>query len=202
MIAAHWDRIKLHKPPRNKRQLPKSFAEVVLKGDQPRPSADLVDRFGLPQIFADWYVSQTKFFKWLRSLRNRMAHGGSSAAKILYCAERGYAIHRGEKPWCDLYDWPKEVELQNGLVPIRPALCAMIWNTVTVTDSFAQVLEHTIELPNPLFPGLCYYSRGYHDREFHQIGDVLHNSWWCDTRAPELPIEDKPQAPIPPGPSA
>jgi hypothetical protein len=202
MIAAHWDRIRLHKPLKSKRQLPKSFADVVLKGDQPRSSEELIEKYGLPKVFADWYVSQTRFFKWLRSLRNRMAHGGGSPVKILFCAERGYAIQRGEKPWCDLYDWPKEVEVQNGLVPIRPAICTIIWNTVTVTDSFAQVLERTIEFPKELFPGLKYYSRGYHDREFHQIGEVLTNSWWCDTRLPDQPIEDKPQAPIHPKPTA
>jgi prepilin-type processing-associated H-X9-DG protein len=131
-----------------------------------------------------------------------MAHGGGSPVNILFCDERGYAIQRGEKPWCDLYDWPKEVELQHGLVPIRPAICAIVWNTVAVTDSFAQVLERTIQLPKELFPGLKYYSRGYHDREFHQINEVLKNSWWCETRLPDQPVENKPQAPIPPEPSS
>jgi len=197
MIAAHWERIKLHEPPKHKRPLPKSFADVVLKGDTPRTANEIMDRYGLPKIFAVWYVAQTQFFVWLRLLRNRMAHGGDSAVNALFCDKRGYAIRRSEKPWCELYDWPKEVELQNELVPIRPALCAIVWNAVTVTDSFAKVLERTIELPKDLFPGLRYYSRGYHDREFYQIGEVLHNSWWCETRLPNPPYEQKPQAPIP-----
>ena len=196
MIAAHWDRIELHSSTTRKRSLPKSFADMTLKGEEPRTSDELLQRYGLPKSVGDWYVSQTPFFKWLRSLRNRMAHGGSSPVQLLFCNERGYAIQRGEKPWCELYDWPKEVELQNGLVPIRPAICTIIQNTVAVTDSFSQLLERTIQLPKELFPGLKYYSRGYHDREFHQIGEVLENSWWCEKRLPDLLVENKPQAPI------
>lgn len=196
MIAAYWDRIKLREPTRNKKQLPKSFADMVLKKDEPRTSDELVDKYGLPKIFGDWYASQTSFFKWLRSLRNRLAHAGGSPIDAIFCHERGYAIQRGEKLWCELYDWPNEIEAQNNLVPIRPAICAIIQNTVAATDSFAQILERTIQLPNELFPGLKYYSRGYHDLELHQIGEVLKNSWWCETRMPELPVENKPQAPI------
>jgi hypothetical protein len=129
-----------------------------------------------------------------------MAHGGGSAAKIIFCDERGYGIFRSEKYWRDLYDWPKEVEVENGIVPIRPAICAIVRNTITVTDSFADVLERIIQLPKELFPGLKYFSRGYHDNELRQIDEVLKHSWWCETRLPDEQYDNKPQAPIPPDP--
>lgn len=198
MIAAHWERITLFEPAKHKRSLPKSFADMALKGDTPRTSEELQEKYGLPKILADWYVSQTLFFKWLRLLRNQLAHGGHSPVQLLFCTERGYAIHREEKPWCDLYDWPKDVELPNGLVPIRPAICAIIHSTVLATESIAEIFERTIQFPKELFPGLKYFSRGYHDREYHQIGEVLRDSWWCETRMPVLPPENMPQAAIAP----
>ena len=117
--------------------------------------------------------------------------------KLLYSTERGYAIHRNEKHWRELYDWPKEVELPNELVPIRPLLCTIIWNVVRATETFAQVLERTIQLPEPLFPGLRFYSRGYYDRELDEIPHVMHNSWWCDAEAtPKLAIDPPVQSPV------
>jgi hypothetical protein len=180
MIAAHWNRIELFEKPKHKRKLKSSFADIVLHGETIRTSEQITERFGLPKFFADWYVSQAPFFVSLRRLRNEMAHGGNVAVKGLYSTERGYAIHRWEKPWCSFYEWPKDVELPNQLVPIRPVLCSIISKVIAATDSFAQVLEGTIHLPNPLFPGFYFFSRGYYDRELSEISQVLEHSWWCD----------------------
>jgi hypothetical protein len=180
MIAAHWSRIELYEKPKHKKKLPSSFGDVVLHGDTIRTSEQITEKYGLPKYFADWYVAQAPFFASLRRLRNEMAHGGNVAVKALYSTERGYAIHRWEKPWCSFYEWPTEVELPNQLVPIRPVLCSIISKVIAATDSFAQVLEGTIQLPNPLFPGFHFFSRGFYDLELSEISDVLEHSWWCD----------------------
>jgi hypothetical protein len=102
-------------------------------------------------------------------------------SKLCIPSERGFAICRREKPWCKFYDWPKESELPNELVPLRPLLCTFVWLMIGVTDSFAHILRKTIQLPGEIFPGLNYYSRGHHDQEFLKIPKVLENCWWCDT---------------------
>jgi hypothetical protein len=181
MIAGHWDRIELLDKSVKKQKLPKSFADVLLHKETLRTSEEITKRYGLPKPFADWYVENAKFFMFIRTLRNRLAHSGHSPIEALFCTERGFAIFRKERHWCELYDWPKEVELPNELVPLRPVLCTMVWAIVAATDTFAQILTKTIVLPGELFPGLRYFSRGYHDHEFIKMDKVLEHSWWCDT---------------------
>jgi hypothetical protein len=186
MIRAHWKRIELFDKSRKKKNLPKSFADVVLHGNTPQTGERIASRYGLPDAFATWYTSQTDVFVVLRKLRNDLNHGGSRAVTTVFSTDRGFAIHRKDKPWCELYDWPQEVELPNDLVPIRPALCSMIYRTIESTSSFANVFENTIQLPKPLCPGLEYFSRGRSDRQLWEMAEVVKNSWWCDTHA-ELP---------------
>lgn len=183
MIAAHWERCVQCEKPRQKRKLPSSFREMVFHKNQIQTAEQLHDRFGLPREFADWYVAQSEFFLWLRKLRDKMAHGGNAAVEILFCTELGYAIQRGERHWCELYDWPKSVELTNELVPIRPLICTIISKAIHATETFADVLERTIQLPPPLFPNLQYFSRGYFDRELSEIPHVIRKSCWCATEA-------------------
>lgn len=186
MIASLWERIDLLDRSVRKKRLPKSFADILFRNNACRSVEDIVGTYGLPLTFAKWYVSQAPFFGRLRSLRDAMAHGGRNAVDLLFAAERGFAIQRGHDLWCGFYEWPKAVELPNQIVPLRPALCAIIQNVIAATDSFAKLLEESIVLPDPLFPGLSFFSRGCHDQEFHEIDDVLRHSWWCDTHNHEL----------------
>jgi hypothetical protein len=183
MFAKHWEKVELKDTSIRKRKLPKSFADVVLHGDRIRTDKEIMDKYGLPQSFANWYLAHAQFFVQIRTLRNAFDHRGETACKVVFCTERGFAIHREEPQWCTFYDWPKEAELRNELVPLRPVLNMILANLINVTDTLAQVLDYVIQLPKPYFPNLHYFTRGHYDREFKEMGDVLKNCLWDDTEA-------------------
>jgi hypothetical protein len=191
IIGIHWKRIELMEKPKHKRDLPKSFADVVLHGDRPRTLEEIEEKWGLPKFLAEWYVAETDFFFWLRSLRNRLAHGGNDAVESIFTTERGFALSRREKPWCELYDWPVECELPNQLVPVRPVVATIIWSTIIATETFTQNLTKYIKFPDEIYPGLNYYSRGFHDQELAELHHVIDGSAWCDTRLKMEPFDDK-----------
>lgn len=182
MIGSLWERIELKDKSVRKKPLPASFRAVMYQSKALLSAPEITKKYGLPPAFAEWYLSQEKFFMALRDVRDRIAHRGDEAMEIVFSTERGHAIRRNEPIWGELYDWPLAVELPNQLVPLRPLLHSVIARVIKVTDSFADVLEGTIGLAQELYPGLRLFSRGYHDSELAQMEDVLKHSWWCDTR--------------------
>ena len=183
IIALQFKRTDFHDKSQKKKDLPKSFADVIYKSNVRQTPEQIAKRFGMPMVFAEWYASKADFFDKLRYLRNVMAHGGSSAIDLLFVTERGFGIYRHEKHWSDFYDWPQGVELKNDIVPLRPVLNAIIWSVLTTCHSFAELLQRTIQLPKELFPGFRFYTRGHYDRHFAEMETVLRNSMWCDTDA-------------------
>lgn len=197
IIGVIWKDIELKDKPKHKKALPKSFADVLFRSNEEQSAMDISARFGLIPALSEWYVSQRPFFVELRSLRDKMAHGGRESIDTLFSTERGFAVSRTERPWCLFHDWPAEVELPNQLVPLRPALCAMVKKAVEACDSFATVLLQNIGIPRPLFPSLHYFSRGYSDRELTRIEDIITKSLWCYKAHPAAmePASSSPDAP-------
>lgn len=183
IIAAHLKRIRFHDAGLKRRELPKSFADVIYKSNVRQTAEQIAGRYGLPIVLGQWYASTADLFEKLRYLRNVMTHGGSNAVEILFTTERGFGIFRSEKHWSDFYDWPVEVELKNRIVPLRPVVCAIVWSVIATCNSFAQLLESRVQLPKELFPGLRFFSRGYHDKHLSEVETVLRHSLWCDTDA-------------------
>lgn len=175
LISDHWRMIKLQDGS-NKQELPKKrFAKMV--DGSPTPG-QLTSRYGLTDQFSQWYVDQEPFFAQLKSIRDRLMHNGANL-ELLYMTERGMAVQKEQKPFSDLYQWPADVEIQNGLVPLRPVLCKVIFSTIEACNSFARVLAEHIAVPLPVAPGLQFYSRGYHDRELASLESCIETASWC-----------------------
>jgi hypothetical protein len=180
IVVAHWAAISVSGQ-RHKRQLPGSFGSVVLHEERPRTTQEIEDKYCLIAPLAQWYSAHTSLFLTLRALRDKIVHSGAEPADIIFTTDRGFAIPRREKPFCDLYDWPPECELPNQLVPLRPVLCTIVQSTRNACDGFAKVLTENIQLPPEAAPGLHYYSRSTHDNELSQIDAVLAKSLWDDS---------------------
>jgi len=180
LVAAQWERIELFDKSKKKQKLPPSFRSVLFHEGKLQNAEQIANKYGLPMVMAEWYVQQAEFFLLLRDIRDKMTHSGRELVEFLFVTERGFAILRDERPWCQFHDWPEECELPNRLVPLRPVVCAIIKKVIGTCDSFAHMLEKTIQLPGELFPGMIFYSRGYHDHELAQIEDAIEHSWWCD----------------------
>lgn len=179
IITDVWERIKLDDPPAKKRSLPESFNDVLYHSNAEQSAEQITAKYGIPLLLSQWYVDQRPFFARLKQLRDKMAHRGSEVVHHVFSTERGFAVGRDDWPWSEFHQSPPEVELPNKLVPLRPILCAIIMKTFDACDSFACLLEHTIGLPKPLYPGFTYFSRGYADRDLNSIPRVVENSLWC-----------------------
>lgn len=180
-VAAHWDRIHISNAT-GKRQLPKSFADVVLSANELRLAEQIQAKYGLFPAMVEWYTKYAAFFLKLRIMRDRLVHGGNKAVDLLFVTDRGFAISRDLKPFCDLYNWPTEVELPNRLVPLRPVLCTIVKTVRQACDDFGEVLASFVKLPPEMMPGLKFYSRGLHDRELVAVDAVVSQSLWCDAQ--------------------
>ena len=180
VIAHHWGNIRIGgaKP---RKTLPKSFADVILHKDAILSSTDIQRKYDMLPAIADWYVKQASFFLCLRSLRDRIVHGGINAVEMLFVTERGFAINRGQEPYCNLYQWTVDCDLPNSLVPLRPVLCNVIRKVRDVCDSFAAVVQGVGKFPGDLAPSLKFFSRGCHDNELSNVDRVVDDCLWDDT---------------------
>lgn len=186
VISAHWASIKVAGQ-RHKRKLPGSFSDVIRQGDRLRTAEEIAEKYSLSPSLADWYSAQAPFFMVLRSLRDKVMHGGALPAETLFVTDRGFAIFRDLKPFSELYQWPVECELPNHLVPLRPVVCRIIQSTRDACDSFAKYLLDNVQLPPEIAPGFRYYSRGEHDCELTLVPKILKDSLWCDAcSSPEV----------------
>jgi hypothetical protein len=161
-------------------ELPRSFADITVHGDRPLSTDEIAAKYRLPRPLAEWYSSRAAFFVILRGLRDAVHHHGENAVKLLFCTDRGFGIPRGLEPFQKLHDWPIECELPNQIVPLRPALCSIVHQTIETCSSFADLLTSQFGLPPELLPGLFLYLRGEYDEELCRINDVLKRSLWCD----------------------
>ena len=167
------------------KQLPKSYADIVLHANNPRTATEITDKYGLPMAISEWYVKHLGFFLGLRKLRDSIVHGGADAVKILFVTERGFAITKDQRPYCELYQWPVERELPNGLVPLRPVICLIVQKTIDASSEFADVIQSVVHFPPELAPGFRLYSRGHFDQELSEMPEAVSTAGPGDGGWPE-----------------
>jgi hypothetical protein len=168
IISRIWSTIVLIDPLTNKKPLKESFARVVLHDDKPSTASQIAQRFGLPYPLAEVYARQSDFFLKLRKFRDSIVHHGSRVQTI-FVAEKGFLIANYLKPFSDMKIWYGEEKEPNGLVPLRPALGAIIYQTLSACEEFAIVTSKIVQFPLPVVPGMKLFVRGYFNDQFAAI---------------------------------
>lgn len=159
--------------------LPDSFRKMVLRGDIVQTAEQIEERYRLPLPIGQWYARQAPFFVALRTIRDRIIHNGSSV-ELVFSTERGFAVFRHDDPFDGLYEWPTECELPNSLVPIRPVMALMASRTLYACDDFAATFLSSIQMQEPVAPGMQLFTRGTNDREFLSMDAVIDEACWDD----------------------
>lgn len=163
--SALWKRAKFHDSSINKKSLKETFSKMVTFQGRASTEQELIERFGLPQPLAAYYVRNAEFFMILREFRDNIIHRGSQVQTI-FSSETGFLIRHALKPFSDMEIWSEGEKQPNGLVPLFPALCVMVHKTLSACEDFSSTIEKTIQFPSQIAPNMCFFMRGYFNEMF------------------------------------
>ena len=174
VINKLWKMVTLTNPATTKRPMKGSFASVALFQDAPATAEKLVEKYGLPQPLADFYVSVTPFFLQLRTIRDNLVHHGSQVQTI-FSDDADFLISGHLRPFESMKIWRDHERQPNNLVPLRPAINALVYRTLAVCERFSQVMQQHFQLPPSLVPGMHLFMRGYFNESFLEaMTDAMH----------------------------
>jgi hypothetical protein len=162
--------------PRGAKQLPGSFAEVVLQGDTPRTADEIAKRYCLPGPLADWYSAETPFFERLRGLRDGIAHHGRSVSTVFELPP-GLAVNPSDPPWNDFDLWSAGDLHEGRFAPLRLLFASFILHAISTTNRFAQVLRDSVPLPPAVGEGLRSFVRSPYGHWLAQIHNIRVQPW-------------------------
>jgi hypothetical protein len=180
VIAAQWQNIELLDVTRRKKQLPKTFAAIVLKANQLRTEDKLVIDFAIPKELAAFYLRNATFFHTLRTFRDKFIHGGNSPA-FVFVTEKGFAVQASTQPFANFNVWNKDHRLPNDLCSLRPAIAHLVHETLKACEDYAETIQTVIKFPPPICPGLSFFMRGFFSEQLQMNDRVLREClWWKD----------------------
>jgi len=143
---------------RASKNLPKSFRDVVMKGDHVLTVDEVQSRWRMPRPLADWYVQEATFFRLLRSLRDGIAHEGIRPPTV-FETEWGFAIATDERPWTQVAEWVSTDRWNGSLASLRSLFVEFVFHTLRATSRFGESIESFVQLPEPILGNVKYFVR-------------------------------------------
>lgn len=187
VIAAQWNSVQLLDAATKKRELPKSFGDMVLTANQLRPIKEIASKFRIPQSLAEFYGRAGSFFLMLRTFRDKYVHGGNSP-DLVFVTERGFAVRGAAAPFNSFNVWSQEHRLPNDLCSLRPALAYLVTETLRACEDYAMTIQQIIRFPPPICPGFRFFMRSEFVEPLLANERILREcSWWRDARPVETP---------------
>jgi hypothetical protein len=178
VVAALWQKTILFDKSIKKRELPKSFGDVVFHGNQLMTIEAIQAKLRVPTELATFYYRHGSFFQMLRQYRDYIIHSGKDFNSI-FVTEKGFAVYANVEPFASFGVWNKEHMLPNKLASLRPVIAYIIIETLAACEDFAQMIQKVIQFPSEIAPGFKLFIRGYHNHQLLAMKDVLTNcSWW------------------------
>lgn len=169
-IAAElWNKIKLYgEALPEQKKLKKSFNEMIWFHGRLTTVDELRTRFGLPPLWAEFYMQHVDFFLHVKNFRDRVIHNGSQVQTI-FSGDSGYLVNMDFKPFLGMSVWEEADKQVNDLVPLLPGLGILAYKTIMMCNSFSFMLEKTIQFPTSIVPGMNFYMRGHFDEHFLDV---------------------------------
>jgi hypothetical protein len=140
--------------------LPESFGDMVLEKATPQTAQELVKSYSIPESFAAIYAKYASFFVDLKQIRAALVPKSAPSPSI-FVTEEGAYIHRTMRPFSSITAWRDEEVKSNDLVPLRPALGAMIHRTLLAADELVGALALIVALEPRIFPNHRLYLRAH-----------------------------------------
>jgi hypothetical protein len=165
--------------------LPRSFAAVVMKGDDILEAIAIATRFRMPEPLAVWYQSEAAFLRELRDLRDAIAHYGHQASTV-FELDWGFAVDPSESPWQRLGTWPSAQLWEGRLGSLRSVFAGFICHAIEATSRFAATLPTLFSLPLALGNDLHLYIRSPFGHQLTGLGRFRKQPWEGRDHATEL----------------
>jgi hypothetical protein len=143
-----------------KRQLKRSFNDMLNFKAEPETQEGLKSRFGLPAQWADFYVEWRPFVQRLRGFRDEVVHRGAPVQTI-FVADDGFRIAGHLRSFHGVDVWRASERDGTGLVPLMPALNFIVFKTLAACEDFSRMVSQVIAFPPPVAPGFEFAMRGY-----------------------------------------
>lgn len=167
----------LHEPHnRIVKELPDSFAKVVMHGSRRRSKDEIIQQYQLPPPLAGFYVAESEHFQWLRDLRVAIEHHGKSPGLIFNIGD-GIAIKSDEEPWPFLPIWRPELLKPNGLGSLRAVFLYLVLKALELTKQYVKAYASCIAVPPAIGPGYRFYIRDYFSHHLVSLRLTLESPW-------------------------
>lgn len=174
VVVKFWDSITLVDQSVKKRQLRKSYREMIFSDNKLRTVDELMNRFpGFPRPLAECYVRSGAFFADLRKFRDRIIHQGAGV-DIVFDGEEDFLIAEARVPFTNMNIWREDDRRSNGLVPLTPALGYVIYRTLEACEGISQTIEAYFKLLPPAVPNFHIFLRGYFNEELTSVLSDVH----------------------------
>jgi hypothetical protein len=140
--------------------LPETFSKLVLRDKrEPRTSADIQQRYGLPEPLAAQYASLAPFFSQIRGARDAIVHAGSETGDV-FDTERGFCVDPKAKPFSWLQGWRPEHYYNENLVSVLPWVADLVMKTIDACNRLTNAFASVIRFPPESAPGYRVFVRG------------------------------------------
>lgn len=153
-------------------QLPKSFAQMVLKNSKLLTAEEICASKKIPLPLASLYANVGKFFKATRDFRDSIDHHGKGAP-IVFVAEIDFLIHKNLRPFSEFPIWSDSDIQKNDLVPLSKALAYFLNETFLVFEAYALTLSKIVDLPKEQAPEFKIFLRTPNDEAFWRYKKLL-----------------------------
>jgi len=184
VVNVIWDSIKLFDSKANKQQLKDSFADMVLKNNNPISAQEIQEKYGLPPNCAKFYEKETPFFKVIKDYRDNVQHFGLTPENTIFPTDYGFAIPSNYKPFATFDIWKEEMFLKdnpNKLIPLLPALAYVIKETIGMMDRFLDSISKNFIFPKDIAPGYYVFLRGKHINELNKLDEYINKNYWYES---------------------
>ncbi len=180
VIKRLWERYLYRLDGTGQNNLPESFADMVLRKNQPQSADQITQDRHLPEPLGAFYERQRDFFLWLRNeIRNPLEHHGKRLGTI-YTLEQGFALSIDTGLFQDLPIWNDETTRGN-LGSVRALLAYVTLNTFRAVEDLSETLLalNLRDLLQSLYPGLEIFIRFHHGETYRELlFDYLNQGAW------------------------
>ena len=158
------------------KQLPKSFGDIALSGDNVRSADDIEKHWNVPRPLADWYAEEAGFFRLLRGMRDSIAHSGNTPPTV-FETEWGFAIAPDTFPWREVHALLPGERRKNDLASLRGLFASAVLTAIGSTERFAGAIRRFVELPEPILGDVKVFVRSPFGERLTSLESVIGQPW-------------------------
>jgi len=174
-----WKRFKFYDSNYGKKTLPSSFRAMILENNRLRTKEQIIQRYAIPDVMAEFYVQQSRFFIWLRKYRDYISHSGKSFESI-FLTEKGFAISADIKPFSSMPIWSDLNTEPNKLGSIKSLMAYLIDSTFKAIEKFTSVMSQMIIFPSDVAPDYHVFICGPHISNLKGLESRIQDKAWYE----------------------